>query len=213
MNDNKKNLILSKLTCRLLTIDDLPKYIEFYNSFQTFMKFPKLELGNKIIETFSDSNRKHVGVFDEHGEFLSVITGYYPDKYMFWYVLQNYTQSNNNSLTSYMNFGAVFNRSIQLLIDHGESIGYYGFYNRRTIDHQKKYERLLDVGTKKWNETYRYDIYYEHIYGPDVSTTDIMNHKVYFSNGTVINSATIICLNLLKQKYRKELLSIKYPEL
>jgi hypothetical protein len=112
-----------------------------------------------------------------------------------------------------MNFGAVFNRSIQLLIDHGESIGYYSFYNRRTIDHQKKYERLLESGIKKWNETYRYDIYYEQIYGPGVSTTNIMNHKVYFSNGSIIDSATIICLNLLKQKHRKELMSINFPEL
>jgi hypothetical protein len=57
--NNKKKLILSKLTYRFLTEEDLPKYIEFYNSFQTFMKFPKLELGNKIIETFENLSNHH----------------------------------------------------------------------------------------------------------------------------------------------------------
>ena len=206
---------LDKLTYRLLTADDLPKYLEFYDSIDVMMKAPKFpRIRDNIVSNFDSPNRKHAGVFDENNNLISTITGYFPPTYTFWYCTNHHVQTGNTSLSSHIDFIEIFNKSIKLLTDHGEENGYYGFYFRRIMEHQRGHERLLKVALKRGAILdLRYDYLYEAVYGPMESTTNMSNHRFFFPDHGefVINDPTVVVLYSLKQQYRKELLFRKYP--
>jgi hypothetical protein len=206
---------LNKLTYRLLTSDDLPKYLEFYDSIHTMMKHPKFpRIRVNIISNFANSNRQHSGVFDENNNLISTITGYYSEKYRFWYCTNHQIQTGNTSLSSHIDFIEIFNKSIKLLTDYGEENGYYSFYFRRILEHQKGHERLLEIALKRGVvPDLRYDCLYEAIYEPMDVTTNVINHKFFFPEhgDFAIDAPTVVILYSLKQQYRKELLSRKYP--
>jgi hypothetical protein len=206
---------LSTLTYRFLTEDDLPKYLEFYDSMGTMFKTPTtIRQRNRLIENYNIENKKNIGVFDEDGNFVSVVSGYYPKHYRFWYCHNQFIRSENKSLSSYIEFSEIFHKSMKLLTQYGESNGYYGFYIRRLLSHQRGFEKLYNMAVDKGAipET-RYDSFYEAIYGSD-SSTNVINHKLFFSNefDEVVNATSVIVLYSLKQKFRVELLAKQHPE-
>ena len=206
---------LDKLTYRFLTEDDFPKYLDFYDSLQTIIKAPKSTNQRKVlVATYNSPTKKNVGVFDEYGEFVAAVSGHYPESFPFWYCHNQYIRTGNNSLSSHIDFIEVFNKSMKMLIEHGEANGYYSFYSRRVLSHQEGHEKLLRLAVKRGviPDT-RYDYLYEAVYGP-VSTTHIANHKFFFPDAIeiTIDTTSVIVLYTLKQQFRKELLAIKYPK-
>jgi hypothetical protein len=206
---------LTKLTYRFLIESELPKYIEFYDSVELMMKSPKFpRIRDNIISGFANPNRKHVGVFDENNNLVSTFTGWFPPTYPFWYGTFQQIQTGNTSLSSHIDFIEIFNKSIKVLTDYGEENGYYGFYVRRLLDHQKSHEKLLNIALKRNAiSELRYNYLYEAVYGPMNTTTTMTNHKFFFPDGGDygIDHATVIILFSLKQQFREELLSRKYP--
>jgi hypothetical protein len=205
---------LNTLTYRFLTEEDFPKYLDFYDSVQTIMKAPKTTNQREVlIATYNSPTKKNVGVFDEEGEFVAVVSGHYPESFLFWYCHNQYIRTKNNSLSSHIDFIEVFNKSMKMLIEHGEANGYYSFYIRRVLSHQEGHEKLLRLAVKRGviPDT-RYDYLYEAVYGP-VSTTNISNHKFFFPDSIeiTIDTTSVIVLYTLKQQFRKEILSTKYP--
>lgn len=206
---------LDNLTYRFLTEDDLPKYLEFYDSIHVMMKHPKFpRIRDNLSLKFNQPTWKHVGVFDESGNLVSTLSGYYSLTYRFWFCTLHQIQTGNTSLSSHIDHIVIFNKSIKLLTDYGEENGYYGFYFRRILAHQRGWERLLELAVKRGNITdIRYDYLYEAVYEPMCLTTEMSNHKFFFpDNGEfAIDDPTVVILYSLKQQYRKELLSRKYP--
>jgi len=205
---------LNVLNYRFLTEDDFPKYLDFYDSVQTIMKAPKTTNQRKVlIATYNNPIKKNVGVFNENDELVSVLSGHYPESFPFWYCHNHYIKSDNNSLSSHLDFIELFNKSMAMLTSYGEDNGYYNFYIRRPLKHQEGFEKLMKIAIKKGMITdTRYDYLYETVYGP-VSTTRISNHKFFFPDTIeiTIDTASVIILYTLKQQFRKEILSTKYP--
>lgn len=202
------------LTYRFLTMDDHEKYVEFFRTVKTIIKVPVKEIQiERLSKNYSNKYRKNVGAFDQNGEFVAAVTGQFYPTFPVWYCNNQYIKQTNTSLSSYLDFIDIHSNCMKLLTDYGEENGFYSFYVRRILAHQEAHEKLLKIAVKRGIiEDTRYDYLYEDIYGP-VATTNKSNHKFFFpDNGELrIDTTTIIILYSLKQPYRRELLSKRYP--
>lgn len=206
---------LDKLTCRFLTEDELPRYIKFCENMTFIMKQPLPDnFFNTLVKRTYQPNKKHVAVFDENDEIISVLSATFSDTIPFWYITLHYIKTDNNSLSSHMDYIEIFNKSIKLLTDYGEQNGYYGFYIRRILSHQEAHEKLLRIAVKRGAiQDTRYDYLYEKIYSPEESTRSAasVTHKIFFSDSPT-DTPTVIVLYSLKQQFRKELLLNKHAD-
>lgn len=207
-----KNKILSY---RFLTTDDLPIYIDFYQTMKTMLKVAIAQVQiDRAILNYSNINRKNVGAFDQDNKLVAVVSGHFYPNFPVWYCNNQYVKQENDSLSSYLEYIQIHTNSMKLLTDHGEENEYYSFYARRSLTHQASHEKLLKIAVKRGViEDTRYDYLYETIYDPLTTTTDKINHKFFFPETVEISidTASIIVLYSLKQQYRKELLVNRYP--
>lgn len=197
------------ITYRVLTKDDLPIYVDLYDSLSSMMKLDKIpEFKESLIKTFCKENRIIVGSFDKNNILISSLSGYFPVTFNCWYCYHNFSRPINNGLSSHNTFATTFMNMINLLIEYGEPRHYFNFYVRRSIKQQQTFEKMLKLITdKNIVSELRYDIFYEKVYESIPTSTPLTNHEFYFNKHQVsFDVPSIIMMHSLKQKFRKEIL-------
>ena len=209
-------MLLDDFEIRWLTIEDKTQYIELVNSNKKLLKMEKTSRDNEIIlkiidYDFSDPQRKVVGAFLK-GKLVVAMSGFFPAESLHWYAFNHFHLANlgNDNLSTADIKYLVWPKCMSTLTDYAEQHGYYSFYSRRPLTHQKAFEKLWNRFKNEEKVNDRYDCYHEMIYPAGAESRSI-THNFYFSAlHKTVGITTIICLYALKQNYREELLKKEY---
>jgi len=202
---------ITDLEVRKLMITDLEDIAVLIHSIDNLWKTPlsvqdREEYVKKYRHKVSDSNFLCIGGFIGK-KLIFETSAFYPPDFSQWFVL---SLRSNLKLYKSLNIGKIeriiFDRCLELLTEHGESIGYYSFYTLRSTKHQRIVNKSWDINKLSSTLPNRYNYYFDHFY-PANTSSKYNHHRIFFSgHHTGYNTNTVVYMYCLKQEYRSNLL-------
>jgi hypothetical protein len=191
---------------RFLERADKDQYREIIEGHKNFMGFKKDSVINEYLLNLFDvkinsSDNKIAGVF-VNGELVNSLGGYYPNYSLTWYATNHLSKTIGSGINYKVN-NIYFLELLKMLIIYGEDNGFYNFYSRRPLRHQKTIEKIIDMHVSK--DEVRYDVYYDMVY-PANANCKCNAHSFYFAGHfKTLPIDTVIMYHTLAQRYRLQI--------
>ncbi len=200
----------NSLTYRFIGEKEKDQYFDFISSLEGKAKdfdpyyFSSIldSVKEHYVKTCDDGDHfRHVGAFRDDNLVLT-ISGHFPENTA-WYMYNQFSTIQSTSLASAADVHVSTIKANALLIEWGESLAIFNFYQRRSIKSQRQIDSVLKRIKGKGYVEERYEIYHDAYYPPDEGTFR-PNHRFF---PVLRGIGSLITLYSLKQPERMKVLS------
>lgn len=210
---------IKNLTIKQLYKEDTQDYINLFEKFTKMMYMPKDEIFplEQLLYVYNSTDAVTYGAFLDK-KLIGALSGRYIHNSVFWYsfnlMLDISSEVNTLNLHSYS--ALVSMELFDMLIEKGEKLQRFIFYDRKNLKHQLSIERsvnrLRDNPNIKRYKMFNYFHMFEKIYPAGYMATshdDVpLNHRFFIKPNTVYTKDTVVICHSLNPTERKKLLGL-----
>ena len=199
--------IMNNIEYRNLEYDDVPALNSLIDKSKSHLGVKSSDellknLKHSALKKLLNADTQMVGAF-ENDVLIYVVSGYFPTDSKTWILHGMYSSTPGNGLKTFIKHFLHLDKTTRLLVNYGESNGYYSFLARRPVKHQLATQKLLKRFTDKYDLwTLRYDSVWEQVLTKDTKPEEI---KYTFWKRLNTPVDTVIVRWTLKDEYRKKL--------
>lgn len=198
-------MVYNNLTYRFLDHSlDKDMYVDFIKSYGEVSDYYIYYLNNNT-SFINNTDCVAVGAFDKDENLVATVSGYYKDGPN-WFLTNQYSKIESNSLLAAVDTQLVVLRMLTLLTHKFEELGVFNFFTRRQLKKQIQVDNaVLRIETRKNNyPKARYNSYHDGYYPAGMPIT-VPGHDFWKAT----RADSIIVLYCLKQEERIKVLSKK----
>jgi hypothetical protein len=201
-------MVYNNLTYRFLDHSlDKDMYVDFIKSYGEASNYYINYLRNNT-SFISNTDCVAVGAFDKDENLVATVSGYYKDGPN-WFLINQYSKIESNSLLSAIDTHIVAMKMITLLAHKFEDLGVFNYFTRRLLKKQKQLDNtILRIENRENNyPKARYNSYHDGYYSARMPIT-MPGHNFWKAT----RADSIIVLHCLKPEERTKIMSNKFPE-
>ena len=210
---------MKNLTIKQLYKEDTQDYINLFEKFTKMMYMPKDQICplEHLLYVYNNPDAVTYGAFLDK-KLIGALSGRYIQNSVFWYSfnLMIDISSEVNTLNLHSCSALVSMELFDMLIEKGEKLQRFIFYDRKNLKHQLAVERsvnrLRGNPDIKPYKIFNYFHMFEKIYPAGyvcMSRNDVpLNHRFFLQPNTVYTEDTVIVCHSLKPTERKKLLGL-----